>query len=282
MYDLSGKVALVTGAGGEHGFGRAIATRLAHEGADVAVNDVAANPYGVGGGAGPGGWGGLDAVVREIEDAGRGALAALADVSDAAQVEGMVTQVLERFGRIDILVCNAGSRPGRDRVPVVELSEEAFDEVQRVNVKGTFLCSRAVARHMLERGGGGKIIVISSTAGKRGQALYAAYSASKFALVGFTQALAQELGPAGVNVNAICPGLAETERALQIAEAVRPEGTSAGEQLARMVSDRSAATPLGRITEAGDVASMAAFLASSESDFLTGLALSVSGGDVMF
>ena len=278
MYDLSGKVALVTGAGGEHGFGRAIATRLAHEGADVAVNDVVANPYGVGGG----GWGGLDAVVREIEDAGRGALAALADVSDAAQVDGMVTQVLERFGRIDILVCNAGSRPGRDRVPVVELSEEAFDEVQRVNVKGTFLCSRAVARHMLERGGGGKIIVISSTAGKRGQALYAAYSASKFALVGFTQALAQELGPAGVNVNAICPGLAETERALQIAEAVRPEGTSAGEQLARMVSDRSAATPLGRITEAGDVASMAAFLASSESDFLTGLALSVSGGDVMF
>ena len=278
MYDLGGKVALVTGAGGEHGFGRAIATRLAHEGADVAVNDIAANPYG----AGSGGWGGLDAVAREIEDGGRGALGVVADVSDGVQVDAMVAQVLDRFGRIDILVNNAGSRPGRDRVPVVELSEEAFDEVQRVNVKGTFLCSRAVARHMLERGGGGKIIVISSTAGKRGQALYAAYSASKFALVGFTQALAQELGPAGVNVNAICPGLAETERALQIAEAVRPEGTSAGEQLARMVSDRSAATPLGRITEAGDVASMAAFLASSESDFLTGLALSVSGGDVMF
>lgn len=278
MYDLSGKVALVTGAGGEHGFGRAIATRLAREGADVAVNDIAANPYG----AGPGGWAGLDAVAREIEDAGHGALGVLADVSDSAQVDAMVAQVLERFGRIDILVNNAGSRPGRDRVPVVELSEEAFDEVQRVNVKGTFLCSRAVARHMLERGGGGKIIVISSTAGKRGLAWYAAYSASKFALIGFTQALAHELGPAGVNVNAICPGLAETERALHIAEAVRSEGTSAEEQLARMVLERSASNPLGRITETGDVASMAAFLASAESDYLTGLAVSVSGGDVMF
>ena len=268
----------MTGAGGERGFGRAIATRLAREGADVAVNDIAANPYG----AGPGGWGGLDAVVREIEAAGRGALGVVADVSDSAQVDRMTGQVLDRFGRIDVLVCNAGSRPGRDRVPVVELSEEAFDEVQRVNVKGTFLCSRAVARHMLERGGGGKIIVISSVAGKRGVAWYAAYSASKFALVGFTQSLAQELGPAGVNVNAICPGLAETERAMHIAEAVRPEGTSAEEQLARMVIERSARTPLGRVTEAGDVASVAAFLASAESDFLTGLALSVSGGDVMF
>ena len=278
MYDLSGKVALVTGAGGERGFGRAIATRLAREGADVAVNDVASNPYG----AGAAGWGGLDAVAREIEDAGHGALAVVADVSDSAQVDGMVAQVLDRFGRIDILVNNAGSRPGRDRVPVIELSEEAFDEVQRVNVKGTFLCSRAVARHMVERGGGGKIIVISSIAGKRGLAWYAAYSASKFALIGFTQALAHELGPAGVNVNAICPGLAETERALHIAEAVRPEGTSAEEQLARMVLDRRATNPLGRITEAGDVANVAAFLASGESDFLTGLAVTVAGGDVMF
>ena len=278
MYDLSGKVALVTGAGGERGFGRAIATRLAREGADVAVNDIASNPYG----AGSGGWGGLDAVAREIEDAGRGALAVVADVSNSAQVDAMVAQVLDRFGRIDILVNNAGSRPGRDRVPVIELSEEAFDEVQRVNVKGTFLCSRAVARHMVERGGGGKIIVISSIAGKRGAAWYAAYSASKFALIGFTQSLAQELGPAGVNVNAICPGLAETERAMHIAEAVRPEGTSAKEQLARMVLDRRATNPLGRITEAGDVANAAAFLASAEADFLTGLAVTVSGGDVMF
>ena len=278
MYDLRGKVALVTGAGGEHGFGRAIATRLAREGADVAVNDVVSNPYGPGAGE----WAGLEAVVGDVERLGRGALAVVADVSDAAQVDEMVSHVLDRFGRIDILVNNAGSRPGPDRVPVVELTEAAFDEVQRVNVKGTFLCSRAVARHMLERGGGGKIIVISSIAGKRGVARYAAYSASKFALIGFTQSLAQELGPSHVNVNAICPGLAETERAVHIAEAVRPEGTTAEEHLAQMVRERSAANPLGRIAEAEDVARVAAFLASSESDYLTGLAVSVSGGDVMF
>ena len=278
MYDLEGKVALVTGAGGEHGFGRAIATRLAREGADVVINDVQPNPYGPGASE----WGGLEAVAGEIEAAERGALRVVADVSNSGQVDDMVRQVLERFGRIDILVNNAGSRPGPDRVPVIELTEEAFDDVQRVNVKGTFLCSRAVARHMVRRGGGGKIIVIASIAGKRGVPRYAAYSASKFALVGFTQSLAHELGSSGINVNAICPGLAETERAIRIAAAVRPEGTTPEEHLAQMVRDRSASNPLGRITEVDDVARMAAFLASSESDYITGVAIPVAGGDVMY
>ena len=277
MYDLMGKVALVTGAGGERGFGRAIANRLAREGADVAVNDVALNPYG-----NAGGWQGLESVAAEIAAAGRGSLALVGDVSDSASVERMVQDTLERFGRIDILVNNAGSRPGPDRVPLVDLTEEAFDEVQRVNVPGTFLCTRAVARHMIERGGEGKIIIIASTAGKRGMPLYAAYTASKFALVGFTQSVAHELGPHGVNVNAICPGLAETERAAFIADAIRPPGTTAEEQLRGMVTDRTRANPLGRITETEDIARMAAFLASAESDYLTGLAVSVSGGDVMY
>ena len=169
MYDLRGKVALVTGAGGERGFGRAIANRLAREGADVAVNDVALNPYGA-----AGGWGGLEAVAGEIAAAGRGSLALVSDVSNAGDVDRMTRETLDRFGRIDVLVNNAGSRPGPDRVPLVDLTEEAFDEVQRVNVRGTFLCSRAVARHIIERGGGGKIIIIASTAGKRGLPRYAA------------------------------------------------------------------------------------------------------------
>ena len=276
MYGLDGKVALVTGAGGERGFGRAIANRLAREGADVAVNDVALNPYG-----GAGGWGGLEAVAGEIAAAGRGALALVGDVSNAEDVDRMTRETLDRFGRIDILVNNAGSRPGPDRVPLVDLTEEAFDEVQRVNVRGTFLCTRAVARHIIERGGGGKIIVIASTAGKRGLPRYAAYTASKFALVGFTQSVAHELGPHGVNVNAICPGLAETERAAFIADAVRPMSETGEEHLRRMVAARAEANPMGRIAETDDVARMAAFLASSESDYLTGLAVSVSGGDVM-
>ena len=276
MYDLKGKVALVTGAGGERGFGRAIANRLALEGADVAVNDVALNPYG-----GDGGWGGLEAVAGEIAAAGRGSLALVGDVSNAADVDRMTRETLDRFGRIDILVNNAGSRPGPDRVPIVDLTEEAFDEVQRVNVRGTFLCARAVARHIIGRGGGGKIIIIASTAGKRGMPRYAAYAASKFALVGFTQSVAHELGPHGVNVNAICPGLAETERAAFIADAVRSAGETGEEHLRRMVAERAQANPMGRIAETEDVARMAAFLASSESDYLTGLAVSVSGGDVM-
>lgn len=275
VYGLEGKAALVTGAGGERGFGRAIANRLAREGADVAVNDVALNPYG-----GAEGWGGLEAVAGEIAAAGRGALALVGDVANAADVERMTRETIDRFGRLDILVCNAGSRPGPDRVPLVDLAEEAFDEVQRVNVRGTFLCARAAARHMIERGGG-KIIIIASTAGKRGMPRYAAYTASKFALVGFTQSVAHELGPHRVNVNAICPGLAETERAAFIADAVRSASETGEEHLRRMVAERAAANPLGRIAETEDVARMAAFLASSESDYLTGLAISVSGGDVM-
>jgi len=274
MYDLSGKVALITGAGGERGFGRAIANRLAAEGAAVAVSDLSSVPYG-------GGWAGLGALTAEIEGNGGQALKVLADVTDAEQVDAMVHAVIERFGRLDILVANAGSRPGPDRVPVVDLTEEAFDEVQRVNVKGTFLCCRAAARHMLARGDGGKIVVISSTAGKRGVARYAAYTASKFALVGFTQSLANELGPSGINVNAICPGLAETERVIHIADALRQEGETAEDQLADMVRRRAEANPMRRITETRDIANMAAFLASSESDYVTGLAVSVSGGDVM-
>lgn len=278
MYDLSGKVALVTGAGGEKGFGRAIANRLGDEGADVAVNDVAENPYGPDAGE----WGGLGAVVSEIAAKGRRSMPVIADVSDSAAVDGMVREIIDRLGKIDILVANAGSRPGPDRVPVVDLTEEAFDQVQRVNVRGTFLCCRAVARHLIARGEGGKIVIIASTAGKRGMPRYAAYTASKFALVGFTQSFAHEMGPYGVNVNAICPGLAETERAIHIADALRTEGESAEEQLAAMVRQRSAANPLGRITETRDIANMAAFLSSDQADYLAGLAVSVSGGDVMF
>jgi NAD(P)-dependent dehydrogenase (short-subunit alcohol dehydrogenase family) len=193
----------------------------------------------------------------------------------------MVAQTLARFGRVDILVNNAGSRPGRDRVPVVDLEEDAFDEVMRVNVRGTYLVSRAVARHMVGRGGPGKIITISSGAGKRGIARYAAYCASKFALVGFTQALAQELAPQRINVNAICPGLVDTERVDFIAAALVPEGQSSEEHRALMIQERNTRVPLGRVAVGEDIAKMAAFLSSAESDYMTGLSISVSGGSEM-
>lgn len=281
MYDLSGKVAIVTGAGGRHGIGRAIATRLAREGADVVVADIPQSQDAIRPQDRAEGWEGLTSVVREIEAEGRQSLGLFSDVADSGQVEEMVNQVLAQFGKIDILVNNAGSRPGRDRVPVVELEEDAFDEVMRVNVRGTYLCSRSVARHLVARGQGGKIIIISSGAGKRGIARYAAYCASKFALVGFTQALAQEMAPHRVNVNAICPGLVDTERVDFIAAALAAAGQSAEEHRAMMVRERSTRVPMGRIAQGDDIARLAAFLSSAESDYMTGLSISVSGGSEM-
>ena len=278
MYDLSGKIALITGAAGRRGIGRAIATRLASEGANVAVSDVSARIGTIRPDDQAVGWQGLKSVAAEIEEMGRETLALYADISDSAQVDDMVGQTLAKFGRIDILVNNAAFRPGRSRVPVVELEEEAFDEVMRVNVRGTYLVSRAVARHMTARGGGGKIINMSSVMGKRGVAMYATYSASKFAIIGFTQALAQEMAQHRVNVNAICPGLVDTERVDFAASAQAPDGVTEEEYRAMLVADRASRAPMGRIARTDDIARMAAFLASSESDYITGLSISVSGG----
>ena len=281
MYDLNGKVAIVTGAGGRHGIGRAIALRLAQEGADVVVTDIQRSTDAMRPEDRQAGWRGLDSVVAEIEALGRQALGLFSDVSDTGQVSDMVAQTLDRFGHIDILVNNAGSQPGRDRVLLVDLEEDAFDEVMRVNVKGTYLCSRAVATHMIARGGGGKIIIISSGAGKRGRARFAAYCSSKFALIGFTQSIAQELAEHKINVNAICPGLVDTERADFIAAALAPEGQSAEEHRVLMLRERSESVPLGRVAQGDDIARTAAFLASGESDYLTGLSISVAGGSEM-
>ena len=277
MYNLNGKVALVTGAGGKNGIGRAIATRLAKEGADVAVNDITEHPYA----ADQAAWQGLPDVVREIEAMGQRAISVVADVADAEQVKEMVDQTVAHFGKIDILVNNAGTIAGKDRVPVVDLAEEDWDRVQRVNVKGIFLCSQAVARHLIAQGTGGKIINMSSVTGKRGSARFAAYSASKFAVIGFTQSLACELAPYQVNVNAICPGLVDTERFGHLASVLMPENLSPDEQLSEYARRSEAAVPIGRLAEGADVAKMAAFLASDEAAYLSGVSLTVSGGTVM-
>ncbi len=278
MYNLTGKVALVTGAGGKNGIGRAIATRLAKEGADVAVNDITEHPYA----ADQAEWQGLPDVVREIEAMGQRAISVVADVSDAKQVGKMVDKTVAHFGKIDILVNNAGTIAGKDRVPVVDLAEEDWDRVQRVNVKGVFLCSQAVARHLIAQGTGGKIINMSSVTGKQGSARYAAYSASKFAVIGLTQSLAHEMAPYGINVNAICPSLVDTERVGHLASALMPEDLPADEQRAEFARRNVAAVPLGRLAEGTDVAKMAAFLASDEAAYLTGLSVTVSGGSMMY
>lgn len=275
MYNLNGKVAIVTGCGGQHGIGRAIALRLAQEGADVVINDIVAQRLA------SSEWAGLPALAREIEDLGRQSLSVVADVSQAGQVDDMVQQALQRFGHVDILVNNAGALAGRDRVPVVELEEAAWDHIQNVNAKGTFLCCRAVARAMIERNQGGKIINMSSVSGKKGVARFAAYCASKFAVRGFTESLALELAPYRINVNAICPALIETERVADMAAALAPKGVPAEEQRQLMIERATATTPLGRVGQATDVAQVAAFLASAESNYLTGLSITVAGGSYL-
>ena len=277
MYSLNGKVALVTGAGGKNGIGRAIATRLAKEGANVAVNDITEHPYA----ADDTEWQGLPDVVREIEAMNQRAISVVADVSDAKQVSEMADKIVSHFGKIDILVNNAGTKAGKDRVPVVDLAEEDWDRVQSVNVKGVFLCCKAVARHLIAQGTGGKIINISSVTGKRGSARYAAYCASKFAVIGLTQSLAHELAPYQVNVNAICPSLVDTERVAHLAAAMMSTDLSIDEQRAEFARRSEVSVPLGRLAEGADVANMAAFLASDEAAYLTGLSVTVSGGSVM-
>ena len=275
MYDLNGKVALVTGAGGERGIGRAIAMRLAKEGTDVAVNDIKANPKK------SATWDGLHSLVKDIRGLGRNAKAFEADISNSHQVDQLIKDTIQEFGHIDILVNNAGSAAGPDRVPIIELDEETWDKVQSINIKGTFLCCRAVAKELVKQGNGGKIINMSSTQGLKGSPRFGAYSASKFAVRGLTQVLANELGEYGIQVNAICPGMVITERYYDIAEAFAPEGVKTEEHLDEIECKNISETPLGRVATTDDVAKIAAFLASSESDFQTGMSFLVDGGKNM-
>ena len=279
MNGLSGKVAMVTGCAGERGLGRAIARRLAAAGADLVLTDVA--PAGTRGlPTKPAtGWGGLNAVAVEVRAAGRRALTAILDVRSAAQIAGVMAQTLQTFGRLDILVNNAAAPPGADRVPVVELSEEAWDSVHDVNLKGSFLCAKAAASVMIHQKIRGRIINIGSDSGRIGQANHAAYCASKFGLIGFTQSLALELAPAGITVNTICPGAVDTERVDYFGR--REDGTYDPDRRAERIRRLGAEVPLGRLATPDDVAALAAFLASDAAEYLTGQAIGVDGGAVM-
>ena len=274
MYALDGKVAIVTGAGGKAGIGRGIATRLAAEGAAIVACDINDN--------GTPEWSGLPAVVDEINSSGGKAIGLTGSVADSDDVASIVEGAIAEFGQIDILVNNAGAPAGPDRVNVIDLPEDVWDLVIDVNLKGTFLMSQAISRHMIHRGGGGKIINMSSVSGKIGNAKFAAYCSSKFGVIGFTQSLAKEMAEHKVNVNAICPSLVETERVYGMASALKPNAeTSTEEWRDEMVARVNATNPLGRIAQAKDVADVTAFLASSQSDYLTGLAINVAGGSHM-
>jgi NAD(P)-dependent dehydrogenase (short-subunit alcohol dehydrogenase family) len=274
MYDLKGKVAIVTGAGRKLGIGRGIALRLAREGADVAVADIC-REFEEFPGYGLGMWAGLKETADEISALGVRGLPVRVDVTDAAQVDEMVRQTVEALGRLDVIVNNAGGAPGP--APVIAMEEAAWNKTMAINATGAFLCSRAAARQMLAQGQGGKIINIASIAGKKGAPFLAAYCAAKAAIIGLTRVMAMELGAANVQVNAVCPGEVDTDLTRwgwQLEAGMR--GTSYEEVIKATTSQIAA----GRLETPQDVADLVAFLASRQSDYITGQAINVDGGIV--
>ncbi len=279
MANLKGKVALVTGAASKLGQGRAIALRLAQEGADVAVNDI--SNFGVNHPIE--GWDGLKAVEAEIRSLGRKALALEADIGSNSQVQEMVAKCIDTFGKMDILVNNAAATGPTGKFPF-DIPDEDWIKTIATNTMGTYYCCKAVGKHMIARGQGGKII-ITATAGVLG-ALYIGwgpYHISKFGVLGLTQVLATELAPYKINVNAVCPTTTATQMVelspqREMVKKYVSEGLELKDAIKKAISGFIPQVPLGRVGEPEDIANVVAFLASSDSDFMTGATLNVTGG----
>jgi 3-oxoacyl-[acyl-carrier protein] reductase len=248
MIDLGGKAALVTG--GSRGIGRAIVLRLARQGADIAFsfrgNEAAAA-----------------ATAAEVEALGRRALPVQANVREPEDADRLVKATLDAYGRIDVLVNNAGVT--RDDL-IMRMSIDAWKDVLETNLFGAFYTLKAVTRPML-RARAGRIVNITSVSGQAGQMGQANYSSAKAGLIGLTKAAARELASRGITVNAVAPGFVLTELTQELPEA--------------LTSEIVARTPLGRFGEADEIAAAVAFLVSDEAAFITGHVLAVDGGLVM-
>ena len=247
---LANKIAVVTGA--SRGIGRAIAVALSKDGADVAVNYVRDAI-------------GAKETATAVEATGRRSLLVQADVGRREQVEAMVACVLQHFGRIDILVCNAGVLT---RTPFLELTDEQWEKVVTTNLTGPFLVGQAVARQMVKQGGG-KIINVSSEVATRALPNLSHYCASKGGLRQLTKAMAIELAPYGINVNAVAPGTTETD--------INRDRLAVPEE--RKI--RLTRVPIGRFNQPEDVAAAVVFLASSGSDAMVGATVAIDGGSTV-
>jgi 3-oxoacyl-[acyl-carrier protein] reductase len=253
---LKGKVALVTGAGSQIGFGHAIALSLAADGCDVAVNDVD--------------FGGAEKTAAAVRAMGRLALAVQADITKSEEVDQMVKTVLERMGKIDILINNAGG-PGSAGGPFVATREQDWEPTINLILKGPMLCAKAVLPHMISRKYG-KIINISSGLGRSGGPFSTVYSTCKAGVIGFTKSLAAEVAAQGINVNSVSPGLSTTNFLRDRDGRIRnPESL-----------DKVRGTiPLGRLTEPRDVAPMVTFLVSDLASDIVGQTFGIEGGRYM-
>ena len=255
---LHDKVAILTGAAS--GIGEAVAKRYLEEGARCVLVDV--KP--------------ADAICAALaERHGARVLTVRADVTRREDIDRIVAAALERFGGIDILFNNAAIF---DMRPLLDESWEIFDRLFAVNVKGLFFLMQAVARRMVEQGHGGKIINMSSQAGRRGEALVSHYCATKAAVLSYTQSAALALAPHGINVNGIAPGVVDTPMWEEVdALFARYEGRPLGEKK-RLVGE---AVPLGRMGVPADLTGAALFLASADADYITAQTLNVDGGNWM-
>ena len=255
MRGLKDKVAIVTGAG--QGIGRAIALRLAHESVDIVVADVNVET--------------ASAVASEVQAAGRTALPIRTDVAQAKDRRALVDAALARFGKIDILVNNAGIVRVSDPL---KITEEEWDLIQAVNVKGTYFTCQAVLPHMLERGAG-RIVNLASIAAKAGSTMFIHYNVSKAGVVALTRNLAVAYGKRGINVNCVCPGIVDTEMWAKIDREAAPlMGLKPGE----LTQNRVSTIALGRMEQPDDVGDAVAFLCSDDARYITGQAINVEGG----
>ena len=273
MAETDKRVALITGCGKENGIGAAIARRLARDGFIVVVSDVTAagveNDNRVERAATR--WQGLDTLVADIEAEQGQAMSLTGDVSTEAGAESLVGSTINAYGRLDVLVNNAGAPHGEDRNQIEQVPLSAWEFVFRINVRGVFLMSRAAVPHIKAQGYG-RIISMASVAGLEALPERAAYCASKAAVIGMTRSLAYDLAPHGITVNCICPGSIRTDRA--ISSTIRAGWTDVDAGLA----ERAKGIPARRHGRPEDIAAAVAHLAAEEAGYIVGQAIVVDGG----
>ncbi len=272
---LTGKVALITGAARYRGIGRAIALRLADDGADIVVCGRPRAPTSFPAHEQEMGWQGVASLAEEIRQKGRRALAVDCDVTKKEQVVAMVDAVKSEFGRLDIIVNNAGVPSNAGSSPILDTDEDVWYETMDVNVNGVFLVTKYGGRLMRDCGNGGAIVMIASLAGRVGLQDYGAYCASKFGVIGFTQQLALELAGIGIRVNCVSPGSHDTDMMDgTIARATEkyhlPDG-SFRQQLENFI-------PMGRQGKVSELAAVVSFMCSSDASYVTGQTINVDGG----
>jgi NAD(P)-dependent dehydrogenase (short-subunit alcohol dehydrogenase family) len=276
MGRFEGKLALVTGASKPTGIGCAIALKLASEGASVAVTDLCEQLEGYPGYPRMGSNDELTALADKIAGLGVKSLAIPLDVTSPASVAAMADRVAAEWGRLDVLVNNAGGSPGPG--PVAAMAEEAWLKTLDINLNGTFRVCRALIPLLAKSGPGGAIVNLSSRAGKNPAAFMSAYCTAKAGVIMLTKVLALELAGQGTRVNCICPGQIQTE----LGEwGWRMRAFSKGQTLETYLGEIKKEIPLGRVGTPEDCANVVAWLASAEADYLTGQAVNVTGGQLM-